>query len=162
MAMNSFQQIRSVLLAERDVASQLSTILRAERQALTSSDTDMIREMTAKKQPLIVKLDQLGRQRDAVLQAEGFSSGKGSIDAFIDNQTAENAAELNVILKSLKIAAQSCRDDNQVNGSIVNVNRQYFQQAMNILRGKDMNPSSYGPGGEYTSQVVRQPLLGRV
>ena len=101
-------------------------------------------------------------QREAVLQAAGFSSGKDGLEAFIENQTERDAYILNNVLNPLREAAQACRDNNQINGGIVNVNRQYLQKAMSILRGRDVNPSSYGPGGEYTSQVVRQPLLGRV
>ena len=62
----------------------------------------------------------------------------------------------------LKVLARACQDHNQINGGIVNVNRQYLHRAMSILRGRDMEVASYGPGGEYTSQVVRQPLIGRV
>lgn len=162
MAMTSLQQLRSVLLAERDTASALLVILKNERQSLTESNAEVMNTMTVEKQPLVVKLEQLGRQREAILQAEGFSSGKEGIEAFIENQTVADATELNSILTSLKRAAQACRENNQINGGIVNVNRQYLQKAMSILRGRDVNATAYGPGGEYTSQVVRQPLLGRV
>ncbi|NOQ93845.1 MAG: flagellar protein FlgN [Methylophaga sp.] len=162
MAMTSLQQIQSILQAELDTASQLLVLLKGERNALTESNADVMNEMSAKKQPLLVKLEQLGRQRESVLQTAGFSSGKEGLEAFVENQTAQDAHRLNRVLDSLREAAQGCRENNQINGGIVNVNRQYLQKAMSILRGRDVNPSSYGPGGEYTSQVVRQPLLGRV
>jgi flagella synthesis protein FlgN len=162
MAMTSLQQLRSVLLGERDTASALLKLLKSERDALTRSDTEVMNAMSAQKQPLLVKLEQLGRQREAILHAEVFSSDKEGMEAFIENQTAADAAELNAILKSLRLAAHGCRENNQINGGIVNVNRQYLQKAMSILRGRDANATAYGPGGEYTNQVVRQPLLGRV
>mgnify|MGYP000308832559 CR=1 FL=1 len=162
MTMTSFQQLHSILLAEQETASQLLVLLTGERDALTESNADVMNQMSAKKQPLIVSLEQLGRQREAVLQTAGFSSGKEGLEAFIENQTEQDSHSLNIILKSLRLAAKACHDNNQINGSIVNVNRQYLQKAMSILRGRDVNPNSYGPGGEYTSQVVRQPLLGRV
>jgi len=162
MAMTSTQQLQSILQAELEAASQLLSLLKGERDALTESNADVMNDMSAKKQPLLVSLEQLGRQREAVLQAAGFSSGKDGLEAFVENQTERDAVILNTVLNSLREAAQACRDNNQINGGIVNVNRQYLQKAMSILRGRDVNPSSYGPGGEYTSQVVRQPLLGRV
>ena len=160
--MTSFQQLRSVLLAERETASALLVILKGERKSLTRSNTEIMSKAAAQKQPLLVKLEKLARQREAVLRSEGFSSDKNGIESFIENQTAPEALELSSILKSLKIAANSCRENNQINGSIVNVNRQYLQKAMSILRGRDANSTAYGPGGEYTNQVVRQPLLGLV
>jgi len=162
MAMTSLQQLHSILQAEQDTASQLLVLLKNERDALTESNADAMSDFSVKKQPLVVSLEQLGRQREAVLQAAGFSSGKDGLEAFVENQAQQDSQNLNSVLDSLRVIAQDCREHNQINGGIVNVNRQYLQKAMNILRGRDVNPSSYGPGGEYTSQVVRQPLLGRV
>lgn len=160
--MTSSQHLHSILQAEHETASQLLALLRNERDALTESDTDVMNDVSAQKQPLVVSLEQLGRQREAVLQAAGFSSGKDGLEAFIENQTQQEISVLNRTLSALKKVAKACQEHNQINGGIVNVNRQYLQKAMSILRGRDVNPSSYGPGGEYTSQVVRQPLLGRV
>ncbi|PCJ31076.1 MAG: flagellar biosynthesis protein FlgN [Gammaproteobacteria bacterium] len=162
MAMTSFQQMRSILIAEKETAMQLLSLLEGERDALTKSDSAMIDASTAKKQPLVVKLEKLGRQREMVLASEGFSSGKEGLEAFIENQTGQNATGLTNIVSSLKIIAKACKTHNQINGGIVNVNRQHLQRAMNLLRGRESHPTSYGPGGEYSSQVVRQPLLGRV
>ena len=162
MATTSSKQLHSILQAEQHISAQLLEIMMAERSALMESDTDVINTMSEKKQPLVLQLEQLGRQRDALLQADGFSADKDGLAAYIDNQTQQDATALNTILGQLKQTAQDCRENNQINGGIVNVNRQHIQRAMNIFRGREMNPSSYGPGGEYTSQVVRQPLLGRV
>ncbi len=162
MATTSAKQLHSILQAEQHISSQLLDIMKAERTALIASDTDVMNSMSEKKQPLVLQLEQLSRQRDALLQVEGFTPDKDGLAAYIDNQTPQDTATLNTILGQLKNTARACRENNQINGGIVNVNRQHLQRAMNIFRGRDANPSSYGPGGEYTSQVVRQPLLGRV
>jgi flagella synthesis protein FlgN len=162
MSMTSFHQLRSVLQAEQETASALLVLLKTEREFLTRSNAEVMTKAAAQKQPLLVKLEQLGRQRETVLRSEGFSSDKSGLEAFVENQPEAESKELNRILTSLKVTAKDCKEHNQVNGSIVNVNRQYLQKAMSILRGRDVNSTSYGPGGEYTNQVVRQPLLGRV
>lgn len=160
--MTSLQQLHNILQTEQTTASQLLVMLKQERSALTNSDVTAMTDLTAKKQPLVVALEKLGRQQAALLQAEGFSAGKEGLAAFIANQTEQHSRILNGMVEALKVTAKACREHNQVNGGIVNVNRQYLQQAMNILRGRDITPSAYGPGGEYTNQIVRQPLLGRV
>jgi len=162
MAITSLQQLQSLLQAEQNVTSQLLEILTEERDSLRMSDANVMDMMTVKKQPLVLQLEQLGRQREALLQREGFSVDKEGLKAFIANQTHQDAQMLNNILQDLRVMVNACRDNNQINGGIVNVNRQYVQRAMDMLRGRDLNASSYGPGGEYSSQVVRQPLLGRV
>lgn len=162
MAMTSLQQLRSVLQAEQHISAQLLEILMDERNSLIKSDAELINAMAVKKQPLVMQLEQLGRHREAILQSEGFSGDKEGLEAFIANQTNEDALTLSSVLQMLRDTAKACREHNQINGGIVNVNRQYLQRAINIFRGRDVNANSYGPGGEYTSQVVRQPLLGRV
>jgi flagella synthesis protein FlgN len=162
MSMISSKKLLMVLKTEQQLSAQLLEILLAEREVLVKSEGEMIMAMAKKKQPLTAQLEQLGRQRDSILQSEGFSANKEGLYAFVENQEPNQQMLLNQELKLLKTTALACRDNNQVNGGIVNVNRQYLHRAMSVLRGRDMNISSYGPGGEYSSQVVRQPLLGRV
>jgi flagella synthesis protein FlgN len=160
--MSSFQQLYSVLQAEHRTAKQLLAILTQERAALVHSDSEAMTQLTASKQPLVVQLEQLSRHREAVLKEEGFSSGKEGLEAFIANQEGTQASQLNQLMDALKRIALECQDNNQINGGIVNVNRQYLHRSMSILRGGEMEVTSYGPGGEYTNQIVRQPLIGRV
>lgn len=160
--MTSLQQLSSILKAEEEAAAKLLTLLESERGALTTSDAEVMDDMSVKKQPFVVRLEQLNRQREEVLKVAGFPAGKDGLDAFIVNQPTIDASALKILVTKLRTTAYACREHNQINGSIVNVNRQYLQKAMSILRGRDMTASSYGPGGEYSNQVVRQPLLGRV
>jgi len=160
--MSSFQQLYSVLQAEHRIAEQLLDVLTQERTALVHSDPELMTKLTASKQPLVVQLEQFSRQREAILQAEGFSAGKEGLEAFIANQDENQASRLNQLMAGLKAIAFECQEHNQINGGIVNVNRQYLHRAMSVLRGGGTEVSSYGPGGEYTNQIVRQPLIGRV
>lgn len=162
MSMTAAQQLHSTLQAELQLAQQLAVILETERNALTQSDSAALDQCVRAKQPLIKQLEQLGRQRDLILKTAGFPAGKQGIEAFVANQSDNQARALASLLDQLKVQAKRCRDHNQINGGIVNVNRQYLQRAVSILRGRDPESSAYGPGGEYTSAVVRQPLIGRV
>lgn len=162
MSMNAMQQLSSILQSELNLSSQLSQLLQQEREALKNADLGQIQLLTQQKQPHIVQLEQLGRQREQLLKAAGFPGGKAGLEAFIANHAEPESQHLNSLLTKLRHVARSCRDNNQINGGIVNVNRQYLVRAISILRGRDPETSAYGPGGEYTSQVVRQPLIGRV
>ena len=150
MSMTPAQQLRSTLQAELQLAQQLAVILETERTALTEANSDVLDQCVRAKHPLIKQLEQLGRQRDLILKTAGFPAGK------------QDAAALSKLINQLKLQAAHCREHNQINGGIVNVNRQYLQRALSIMRGRDPEVSAYGPGGEYTSAVVRQPLIGRV
>ena len=160
--MTAFQQLLTVLRAEQHSAQQLLTILTKERNSLIGSDSDKIVQMATNKQAVLSELEQLARQRETILQTESFSTGKDGLEAFIANQSPNNAQQLNEVVDGLRATATHCRDNNQINGGIVNVNRQYLHKALSLLRGRDTEVTAYGPGGEYTNQVVRQPLIGRV
>lgn len=162
MAMSTSQQLLSTLQAELKSASELKSILESEKQALTNGDVAVITELTTQKAPLVMQLEKLGRQRGIILKASGFPADKQGLEAFIANQPQQEAEALLTVSDELKIVANSCRNRNQVNGGIVNVNRQFLNRALSILRGRDPQVTAYGPGGEYSSSVVRQPLLGRV
>lgn len=141
MAMSPAQQLRSVLQSELNIARQLAELLNTEREALALSDIDAINQINQQKQPLIMKLEQHGRQRDGLLNATGFPTGKQGLEAFIENQTEDDATALKQLISTLKIAAQHCQQRNQVNGGIVSINRQYLQRAISVLRGATPNPA---------------------
>ena len=115
MAMSPGQQLHSVLQSELNIAKQLAELLVAERQALALSDIVTITDINNKKQPLIMKLEQFSRQRDAVLISTGFPTGKQGLEAFIDNQTEDDALALTLLIKNLKAVAKVCQQKNQVN-----------------------------------------------
>lgn len=162
MGMTPAQQLRSTLQAELQYTQQLAQLIESERQALTQADSEALATYIAQKQPIILQLEQLSRQRDRLLNVAGFPTGKSGIEAFIANQQEDEAVALHELVITLRKTARLCRDQNQINGGIVNVNRQYLLRALTILQGRDPESSAYGPGGEYTSAVVRQPLIGRV
>lgn len=162
MSMNALQQLSSILQSELNHSSQLAQLLQQERDALKSADLEQVDYLTRQKQPHLVQLEQLGRQREQLLKAAGFPGGKSGLQAFIANHDPQQADPVKALLARLREAAKHCRDSNQINGGIVNVNRQHLVRALTILRGRDPESGAYGPGGEYTSQVVRQPLIGRV
>lgn len=162
MSMNALQQLSSILQSELNHSSQLAQLLQQERDALKAADLQQVNHLTRQKQPHLVQLEQLGRQREQLLKAAGFPGGKSGLQAFIANHAPQEAEPVMALLAKLREAAKTCRDNNQINGGIVNVNRQHLVRALTILRGRDPESGAYGPGGEYTSQVVRQPLIGRV
>jgi flagella synthesis protein FlgN len=162
MSITVVEQITAILQAELKLTSQLSELLQLEREALKEANHEALTQITKKKQPLAIQLEQLGRQRQEALKSAGFPANKAGLDAFITNQNTENSAKLELIVAKLREQAKLCRESNLINGGVINVNRQHLVKALSILRGRDLDTAAYGPGGEYTSQVVRQPLLGRV
>jgi flagella synthesis protein FlgN len=156
------QQLSAILQAELNHGAKLALILKQERDALSAAELNQIQYLTKEKQPHVVQLEQLGRQREQLLKAAGFPAGKSGLEAFIANHDEQEALPVQQLLEKLREVAKICRDNNQINGGIVNVNRQHLARALTILRGRDPETGAYGPGGEYTSQIVRQPLIGRV
>lgn len=162
MSMNIAEQITAILQSELKCSLELSQVLKQERDALKASDHQTLNLLSDRKKSLVLKLEQLGRQRESILKSIGFPEGKAGIEAFVANQSQDVATQLTELIKKLRIVARDCRNKNMINGGVINVHRQHLLKAMAILRGRDPETSAYGPGGEYTSQVVRQPLIGRV
>jgi flagella synthesis protein FlgN len=162
MAMNALQKLSSLLQSEINHGAQLAQLLRQEREALRGADVDTVQHISKQKQPHIIQLEQLGRQREYLLKAAGFPGGKSGLEAFIANYDERETEGVRLLMTKLRDIAGVCREFNQINGGIVNVNRQHLTRALSILRGRDPEGAAYGPGGQFTNQIVRQPLLGRV
>ena len=63
MSMNALQQLSSMLQSELNHSVQLAQLLKQEREALKAADLAQISVLTQQKQPHVVQLEQLGRQR---------------------------------------------------------------------------------------------------
>ena len=83
MSMNAMQQLSSILQSELNLSSQLSQLLQQEREALKNADLNQLQLLTQQKQPHVVQLEQLGRQREQLLKAAGFPGGKAGLSLFV-------------------------------------------------------------------------------
>lgn len=149
------KQLTSLIETETERASALLELLQRER-GLIAEDAEALEQAAGNKQALVQELEQLHRQRSTLLAQAGFADGHQGMRQCIDQWDADG--NLAAGWERLMDRVRQCRDANQANGAMVEVNRRGVSQALGILRGQVPGSSTYGPGGRPADGESSRPL----
>lgn len=138
----STDALLSALSAETTAIRGFSALLGEEQQALVSGTLDALPELTERKTRAVAELATLGRERDAQLEALGYSPDEAGATA-----AAAADARIGTAWKTLLAAALDAKRANDTNGVLINTRLTYTQQALTVLYGPEQNAPLYGPDG---------------
>jgi flagella synthesis protein FlgN len=119
-------------------------VLQREQAALTRRAADDLDELVAAKQRLIERLDEHAREADAILRAAGLPEGRGGIDRLLALDTNRR---LHDRWQEFAKLGEACRQQNRVNGRLVENGRRFAQQVLTLLRGESSPPDLYDRNG---------------
>ena len=135
----------NALSAETTAIGAFSALLGEEQQALVSGTLDALPELTERKTRAVAELATLGRERDAQLEALGYSPDEAGVAA-----AAAADARIESAWQALLAAALDAKRANDTNGVLIHTRLTYTQQALNVLYGPEKNAPLYGPDGRTT------------
>lgn len=136
--------LAGALEAMEVATSELEAVLGAEREALGRRDREAIVALAAEKNTLLERLEGLGRRQADLLRAQGYPATSAGLDALLAEPGAEALATRWHALRELLAA---CREQNQVNGSILRIAGEAMGRLLDLMRGTPQNLRLYGPGG---------------
>ncbi|WP_028694567.1 flagella synthesis protein FlgN [Pseudomonas cremoricolorata] len=147
-------------LIEQDIAptQELLELLQSEAVALHGRDMPLLETILARKQSLIVLLEQHGRSRAQLLGELGLSADRDGVQAL-----AAQSAQGEVLMQRLDLLSQlldTCHQVNETNGRIIQVQQHVTSNQLRILMGGD-SPSLYDSRGG-TSPMARRRALSQV
>lgn len=147
-------------LIEQDIAptQELLELLQSEAVALHGRDMPLLETILARKQSLIVLLEQHGRSRAQLLVDLGLSADRDGVQAL-----AAQSAQGEALMQRLDLLSQlldTCHQVNQTNGRIIQVQQHVTSNQLRILMGGD-SPSLYDSRGS-TSPMARRRALSQV
>jgi flagellar biosynthesis protein FlgN len=140
----------SLTLSEKlqDLLSQEATYLRSKPSA------QKIAAVAASKKETVGKLEQLATHLKQVMATEKLTPSSADIEQYF--QIAETAGiSTRTILQQwhkMQQTAQHCRHLNEMNGASINLLAQHNRRALQILRGKTLQATTYGPDGATHSE----------
>jgi len=111
--------------------TELLAILHQEHEALLLNDPAAIERIVAVKQRRLAELSAVARE--------------------LPESDSEERRSL----------ARRCAEQNQVNGALIRLRRQYTQQLLGLLSGRDGSPSSYSAAGS-AEHVAESSFVARV
>ncbi|MGA9661552.1 MAG: flagellar protein FlgN [Pseudomonas alloputida] len=147
-------------LIEDDIApmQELLDLLQKESVALHGRDMAPLENILARKQSLIVLLEQQGLRRNNLLTSLGLSADRAGVEA-----VAAQSPNGELILQQLDVISQlmqACQQLNETNGRIIQVQQQVTNNQIRILQGGD-SPSLYDSRGS-TSPLAKPRALSQV
>ena len=147
-------------LIEDDIApmQELLDLLKKESVALHGRDMAPLEDILARKQSLIVLLEQQGLRRNNLLTSLGLTADRAGVEA-----VAAQSPNGELILQQLNVISQlmqACQQLNETNGRIIQVQQHVTNNQIRILQGGD-SPSLYDSRGS-TSPLAKPRALSQV
>jgi len=147
-------------LIEDDIApmQELRDLLNQEAIALHGRDMPLLEQILARKQSLIILLEQHGQRRSQLLASLGLSADRSGVQA-----VAAQSPRGEALLQRLDMLSQlmdECQQVNQANGRIIQVQQHVTNNQIRILQGGD-SPSLYDSRGG-TSLLSKPRALSQV
>jgi len=134
-----------------ELLESLNTLLMVERTALKDRDTTNIKSLLEQKTGLLRELEANATQRSQLLTQSGFDGNEQGMTAYLETLPTTASALINQ-WQILKDKLLSCKEANQINGSIVNRSRAQVESLLNIMRGQSGEQKIYTGTGK--SSVV--------
>jgi flagella synthesis protein FlgN len=144
-------------LIEDDIApaNQLLELLRVESNALHGRDMLLLETILAKKQSLIVQLEQRGRKRSQALAALGLRADREGLEQLA--ASTPNGAHLLARSDMLSEILASCQKVNELNGRSIVHQQTTTATQIRILMGGEA-PSLYDARGSTSRLAKQRPL----
>ncbi|MDZ5601542.1 flagellar protein FlgN [Pseudomonas sp. RP23018S] len=147
-------------LIEDDIAptQELLDLLQSEAVALHGRDMALLETILARKQSLIVLLEQHGRRRAQLLAELGLPADRDGVQAL-----AAQSSQGEVLMQRLDVLSgllDACQQVNESNGRIIQVQQHITSNQVRILMGGE-SPSLYDSRGG-TSPMARRRALSQV
>jgi flagella synthesis protein FlgN len=144
-------------LIEDDIApaTQLLELLRVESNALFGRDMQLLETILAKKQSLVVQLEQRGRKRSQVLAALGFATDREGLKKYSESSPqGAHLLQRSDLLSSLLV---DCQAINDLNGRSITHQQNTTATQIRILMGGEA-PSLYDARGSTSRLAKQRPL----
>lgn len=156
--MTNSPYIKVCLEDELKYAETLLSLLSAERQALSANNANELENLAAQKREVAEQLEtSAGRRSRYLLETSGMTTA--DMRDYIDSlPTTENAQQLNTLWEQLLTFLGKCREENRLNGGILESSQRSIKQAIALLQGQGQAGELYGRAGKTVSGVSGHSL----
>jgi flagella synthesis protein FlgN len=145
----SAQRLDTLLTQAVREACLLESALERESNALAERDVEALNQVVAEKQQLVQTLERVTREQSELLRKAGFDTDAAGMSACLKSWDEEGL--MVPVWQRLQTVMGRCKRLNQINGGVVETQRQQVDQAIHILRGEDARTELYGPSGHTLS-----------
>jgi len=148
-------KIAQMLSIELSCADEMRLILTQEHEALLNKEPEQIQLITDSKDAIKNRMQKNLLQRDRFLKTLSLPIGNKGTQALVDYFSGSDAEKnWNEFTK----LATALKEQNEINGGIVNLSLRHNRAALNIFTGQSTETYTYGPGGQSRKGTFHQTL----
>jgi flagella synthesis protein FlgN len=144
----------AVVADEADAVERFVRLLEREKTLLTEGRTEKLPAVVEEKERLAAQLNDLTQRRDRHLAELGFSPDREGMEAWSARHPEQREA-IAAWRRTLSLAAQA-KEQNRVNGQLIQLHMEFTGQALDILLRKEGRLDLYGPDGRSTGPSGRK------
>lgn len=137
--------LEQILHAGVHCATGLKEILKEERNALETQNTDALNNSGKNKHVFLTKLEDLEVERRKICIAGGFEPDAPGMEQLV--KTCDSDSPLLGYWTDFVDLARECSDLNIANGAIINLRRQQIAGALSVVRGENHDNETYSRNG---------------
>ncbi|HEB87501.1 MAG TPA: flagellar protein FlgN [Gammaproteobacteria bacterium] len=153
--------IAELSLILQDITEHLTQLVRtleSEHLALVDNDLDAIIQAASDKNRSFELLEDLEKERHALLLAAGLDFDRNGIMAYLQRGTPRTRSETATLWQQIETLTHRCRKQNQINGIMLEKNRRRTEKALAILKGQTPQTATYTASGETCHTQPRHSL----
>lgn len=145
-----------------DLSLNLLNQLSTEADSLKrSADSATISTIAVNKKTTVSQLDQFSKQMTQVLATEKLPMSPIGMTEYFKKaeKVSLNTSGSTRLWKEILSISKQCRDLNEKNGASINLLAQHTQRALQILKGKSQQATTYGRDGSTYNERVSQTVF---
>lgn len=156
----SIDQVIKLLETLEHVSKQLNDVLQEEKSILRSPDSQELLSLSLTKKKLVSDLEKHTKTTHLFLKKININKGLYQLTSFISEIKSPDA---HLLMSNLWSSVQELSNDNkklnEVNGSIIELNRRYTQRSLDVLRGQiGTNSATYGSKGQVMNSKLSRSV----
>lgn len=132
------------LAREQAALDRFIDLLKQEQAALVDANVDVLQHISEDKQKQSDQLNDLARQRIALLQGAGFSTDRAGVQAWLAQQSPAVRDDWQKLLDT----AEAAQHLNQTNGTLIQTHLEFNQRALIALMQAANVANVYGEDGQ--------------
>ena len=149
--MTNNTSIKVCLEDEVTYANHLLELLIAERDALSKSDGDALEAIAKQKSQVAEQLETSTERRNKHVFEETGQEVTNLQDYIDTSVSADNQPALKLLWEQLLEQLKQCREQNLLNGSVLDSSQRSIKQAIALLQGQGQAGELYGRAGKKLS-----------
>ncbi|SDU85658.1 flagellar protein FlgN [Pseudomonas mucidolens] len=151
------ENLLQLIIEDLAPAQRLLELLQEESLALHGRDMRLLEDILARKQSLIVLLEQHGKKRSQILLSLGLTTDHDGLQQLASHSSV--GEQLRAQSEALNQLLLSCQEANALNGQSIQIQQATTANQLRILHGGEP-PALYNAQGS-TSRLVKPSTLSQ-